>query len=529
MRMSDYHKKLYEISLQKKQESTQKFKSFKERLKSSLKSTLDNLILCGRVTVYTNQVPFETDILRSNLYIMTAVSRLAKTILATGNSNATLACDLSCTPVSPGGLSVDVGPGAIYSYENLDSTAYGVLPADTNPDHKLFKQGINFDPVNFPTPAPVVNGDSIIYLIQASFSTTDVNDVSRPYFNSTDPNDPIFNNNFDTREDSVALSLKSGTSAPSPTPPTPDAGKIPLYYVTVTYGQTVIISGNITIATNAPFITEGLMNKISAVGAVTPIQLQNSTPIYAPNIGTANALVANVTPAYGAYQTGTRIFVLVPNSNTGPSTLQINSNPALAIQVMTQMGLKALAGGEMLGGGVYELFHNGTVFQLLNPNGAEGGTIQIGRITMQSGLNPDPGYLTLTSTAVSRSIYSRLYSYLGDEWGPGDGSTTFNIPPPGRVPVGAGWGGYPGLGDTVAETGGEAQHTLTIGELPTHNHPLNSSPGAISYVTQGTGGDTITVGGGAVGFSAVGVGNTGSNTPHNNIQPSMVLLFQIKY
>src|SRR5690606_13171804 len=121
------------------------------------------LELNGRVIVYTNQVPYEADVLRSNLYQMTAVSRLAQTILGTGISNATLAVDLACTPITPPGLQVVIGPGSLYSFVNLDDTAYGVLPVDTDPNHKLLKQAINFDPTTLNTPAPTLAGNSIIY------------------------------------------------------------------------------------------------------------------------------------------------------------------------------------------------------------------------------------------------------------------------------------------------------------------------------------------------------------------------------
>lgn len=41
---------------------------------------------------------------------------------------------------------------------------------------------------------------------------------------------------------------------------------------------------------------------------------------------------------------------------------------------------------------------------------------------------PPTGWLAADGSAVSRNIYARLFSRIGTTWGPGDGSTTFNLP-----------------------------------------------------------------------------------------------------
>lgn len=67
------------------------------------------------------------------------------------------------------------------------------------------------------------------------------------------------------------------------------------------------------------------------------------------------------------------------------------------------------------------------------------------------------------------SQYSALFSILGTMYG-GDGRTTFGLPDMrGRVPVHPGNG--PGLSDyRQGAKGGREQVTLTIAELPSHNH-----------------------------------------------------------
>lgn len=330
--------------------------------------------LSGRVIVYTNQVPYETDILRTNDYIMSAVGGLSSAVVGFGISEATTVSGLPCTPISPPGLSVVVGPGTMYSLEYYDSTDYGVIPADTNPNHQIYKQAFNWDPVTLATPAPSGAGNYVIYLIEGIFTTTDVNNVSRPYFNSVDPTMPIFENQYDTRYDSISFLAKAGNPAPSPTPPTPDAGYTGLYYVTVANGQTSIISGNIVPVSNVegqPFITEGLTQKISsadvAAGYVSIPNEQNSTYTYAIDVGSVNAYAANPSPAYQSPRAGTIVRLLPANTNTGFSTFSINGYTAAGIVVNTPLGIQGLSGGEIQANVICELLASPSAWQLMNP------------------------------------------------------------------------------------------------------------------------------------------------------------------
>lgn len=78
--------------------------------------------------------------------------------------------------------------------------------------------------------------------------------------------------------------------------------------------------------------------------------------------------------------------------------------------------------------------------------------------------------------------------------------------------------------NTIGKTGGEKTHTLTVDEMPKHNHELtynnNNSAGTTSYVhaTGGFGEQTTDK---TLGFN--NIGNTGGDEAHNNLQPYRVV------
>lgn len=125
----------------------------------------------------------------------------------------------------------------------------------------------------------------------------------------------------------------------------------------------------------------------------------------------------------------------------------------------------------------------------------------VGTLRMNAGATAPPGWLVCNGQAVSRTTYAALFAAIGEVWGDGDGSTTFNVPDlRGRVPRGV---AASGTGSSLGGTFGADTHTHT-GPSHTHTGPSHSH----SFSDTSTGAQA---GGGGSGPSA---GASGSNHVH---------------
>ncbi len=323
-----------------------------------------------RQIVYSGAIPLNTDLLSTNIDSYIGLAKLSAAILG----SSTLINGFTCVPTAPASLQVTVTPGEIYSLQEIDSTAYGDLPIDTN---SILKQGLILSSTLLTITPPGTVGYSQNYLIQFSFQQIDGDSVVLAYYNASDPTNPYSgpNNTGDSnttvRQNNVVMSAKAGIAAPTgtQTTPAPDAGYVSGFVVTVANGQTQITAGGISIASDAPFITETLINKISQTTADgrygQKSQIQNNSFTYGVDASvTANTITASVSPAISSYVAGQKFQILIANTNTGSSTININSVGSQ--NIVSQSG-NALTGGELLAGLVSDFEYNGTNFQLINP------------------------------------------------------------------------------------------------------------------------------------------------------------------
>jgi microcystin-dependent protein len=122
-----------------------------------------------------------------------------------------------------------------------------------------------------------------------------------------------------------------------------------------------------------------------------------------------------------------------------------------------------------------------------------------------------------------------LFQLIGTTYG-GDGQTTFQLPDlRGRVPM------HQGSGHVLAEMGGAEGVTLTLGQLPSHTHPVaaNSGPGSQPspasnvWAAASTGAKLYSNLAPTVNMNASAVGAAGGGLPHENRMPFLAVSFII--
>ena len=147
-----------------------------------------------------------------------------------------------------------------------------------------------------------------------------------------------------------------------------------------------------------------------------------------------------------------------------------------------------------------------------------------------AGYNYNPrGWTLCNGQLFPIASWTALFSLLGTTYG-GDGRTTFGIPDMrGRVPIHVGRG--PGLSSySWGQKGGQETVSLTVVEMPSHNHTLKATaergdtdvPGGA--IAQDRREDQFTKAAAPnVAMNASSVGNTGGSQAHENRSPFLVI------
>ena len=261
--------------------------------------------MVDRQIVYDAGIPQATDILNTNKFSMQAFGWALQAILGT----TPVVNGLACTPTIPVSLQVTVGSGSIYELDTADATPYGDIGTDPA---QLVKQGILASPVTLTITPPTTSGFSQVYLVQASLSDFDSGAQVLSFFNAANPPQPFDGPandgepSFTVRQCLCNISLKAGIAAAtgSQVAPSPDAGFVGLYTITVANAQSTITSPNIATLATAPFFPT-----LPSV----PTDVQDNAWTYAVDTSTGGS------PAAVASNTSTSSAVLTFTLSTFPT------------------------------------------------------------------------------------------------------------------------------------------------------------------------------------------------------------------
>jgi hypothetical protein len=132
--------------------------------------------------------------------------------------------------------------------------------------------------------------------------------------------------------------------------------------------------------------------------------IQKSYFDYAADSGSANAVAIALPYAPASYSVGIRVKFKANATNTGATTINVNSLGTKNLQKYTAGALGGLVAGDIVAGGMYEAIYDGTQFQLL--------TYQKGGITAvsQGDINTSTG--TFSATISGTAAYVQKSSYV---------------------------------------------------------------------------------------------------------------------
>lgn len=159
---------------------------------------------------------------------------------------------------------------------------------------------------------------------------------------------------------------------------------------------TITKDGQSTITANIPwsgYKITGLGAATAAADAVRFDQIQSGTEKWLTVTGT-DTYTGSVTPALTAYAAGNTFNFVVPNTNTGASTLNIDG---LGAKSITRNGSTALVAGDLVANSVATIVYDGTRFQVENSN-------SVTNFRVSGTLNLAGSTMTVRSSVTPRTI-----------------------------------------------------------------------------------------------------------------------------
>jgi hypothetical protein len=230
---------------------------------------------------------------------------------------------------------------------------------------------------------------------------------------------------------------------------------VAVFYSSATATSNIVDAGGVRYTANIAYSGSSVGHQLQQL----QLQINSNNTVY-DSVWDGTSTY-NVTPLYTpSSYSGSSVKVKFDHTSIG---VAVNMNLAN----LGQTPLKQLSSGGaqvdpvIVVGMISEVAYDGTNLILLNPLPAT----PAGTVTYFAANTAPAGWLNANGAAVSRTIYSTLYSVVGDTFGSGDGSTTFGIPDL-RGQFIRGWDA--GRGIDAGRIFGNVQQ----GQMESHNHRM---------------------------------------------------------
>lgn len=270
-------------------------------------------------------------------------------------------------------------------------------------------------------------------------------------------------------------------------------------------------------------------------------------------IVTGGTATAYTVASYEAFDALTRlngqIIAFTPHVTNGETvTLNVDSLGAKPLRAAPSTEL--LAGTLIQGTPYLALYnHSDAAFYLHGFYGNPYNVPLAAGLDYWGSTTPNSTFAFPVGQEISRTIYASLFAIMGTTYGPGNGSTTFNLPDKsGRVSAMRESSAsrltpshFGGTSTSLGATGGLESHALTVAQLASHTHSNtltdpghthSGATGGANVAVISNAGATVMQPGGAIGSSSTGItinnASSGSGSSHNNVQPTIICNYIIR-
>lgn len=206
-----------------------------------------------------------------------------------------------------------------------------------------------------------------------------------------------------------AMTLTVGAQVVSPLPYTLTNNTIADANQVMANFNQIVNDTNLNAATAG--VNSNITQLIGLTTPLTPTQGGSSVYTFGTSTGSANAqVVGSPSPTGYAVAQGRRITFVAGFTNTGATTLNVNSTGALNAFKNTTSGVQALSGGELVAGAVADVWYDGTQYVLLSASPQA--LVPSCAVSDYGGHTVPSGWTLLNGASFNRTTQSALMACL---------------------------------------------------------------------------------------------------------------------